>query len=345
LWDYEKGCHYDHTHGTDPDKTIFADIVKTWSQEISYPWQTPNENDLKHKGYVYLYEEFPTCIQFSGIGTVFNDNCITHVLYIPHSIGTTMAMTTRFHSFRLAARVCNRDLTQCGIVQTGGWSDFGVLHCPYKKTACPLSSDPQPLAQDNGVLPSKVTVDQPPYRAVPPIDLVSRGLKDGKITQFWSSLGPNPSVVAYYPDTYNLTFEGAWVGVDGWGGIDPKNTTAAHFICETGNCKLNHSTFQIFTIKLKDLPKGPFTGFTNRQGKIDTSCNQEGPNCIPLVIESNVPAGTAFMNREVRQGNPAYAPYLEFDICFDSTGKSASCANSTSTTSGWIKPTIMSTMY
>jgi len=47
LWDAERGCHYDHEHGDNPHDVdhIFGTEFYDWAGgEISYPWQTPDEN-------------------------------------------------------------------------------------------------------------------------------------------------------------------------------------------------------------------------------------------------------------------------------------------------------------
>jgi hypothetical protein len=337
IWNYEKGCHYDHTHGHNPYNTVFKEIVEKWDRAISYPWQTPGENETKHKGYIYLYTEAKNgCEQLGTVGTDFKYNCVTHVLYQTHSLGTTMAMTTRFHSFRTVARVCDKEtVTKCGFVETGGWQDYGTLHCPYKSVHCALDTDPSPLLSDGGVLPNKVAIDQPPYRAMPPISMLDNLSIRGHLTQFWSTLGPNPINYAYFPDRYNIMFGSAWHSRDAWGSIDPANPNMQHFICEEGDCKFNHSTFQLFTARFGNIPSGPYSGFTDTRGNVVFNCTQTGPNCVPLIVTAGVPGGSAQLNKSV---NPANEILYDYDICFTNQGEVASCALENTTTSGWIKP-------
>jgi hypothetical protein len=65
LWDENQGCHYDHTHGHEPDETMFAAQASGW--RFDFPWQTFStdggdpyalpqedsvfENDRKHNGF------------------------------------------------------------------------------------------------------------------------------------------------------------------------------------------------------------------------------------------------------------------------------------------------------
>lgn len=344
IWDDKSGCHYDHTHGIDPSTTIFADIYKSWNQQISYPWQTPNENTSKHKGYLYLYTEAKDgCEQFSNI-TGFYDkyNCITHALYVVHSMGTVMEMNARYHSFRAVFRICDKATkTQCGFVQTGGWSDYGVLDCPYKKAQCPLPVDPVPLSTDNGKLPDNVAFNQPPYRAMDPVADLDRSLKSGIMQQIWSSIGPNPSIAAYYPDPFNRFFGSVWASSDGWGPIDPAMPSMDNFICKDGSCKYNHSQFQIFTLRLTNVPKGPFAGFTDKKGNISSSCKSESADCIPLVTTSGTPEGNAVLNRAARVGKAEYAQIYDYDVCFNEDGSVGMCSDPKTVSAGWIKPSGM----
>src|SRR5690606_24935309 len=93
--------------------------------EISYPWQTPNENSMKHEGYVWLYTQAAGGCEQLGSEQRGQLNCVTDVLVQVHSIGTPMAVATRVHSFVLFARVCDPAGHPCGIVQTGGHHDYG----------------------------------------------------------------------------------------------------------------------------------------------------------------------------------------------------------------------------
>lgn len=341
LWNSQLDCYYDHTHGVNPNNTIFANYAGNWG--VSYPWQTPNENEIKHKGYLNLYTEAQDgCEQFSGFPGANDDkNCVTHVLYQVHSIGTTMAMRTRFHSYRYVARICDKDNPSiCGIISGGGWADYGTLHCPYKQAHCALDTDP--INPNGGPLPDDVAFSQPPYRAVAIPSTVSRQIDLGRLSQFWN----NQQIALnnqYYPDAPNEMISSAWSFSDGWGWIDPDNMLADQFVCMDGSCHFNHSRAHMWTFVVKlpsELGSGilNYDGYTNRHGHIVSNCTQAGVDCVPLHIDG-VPAGTAILNRAVRQNSVALGDPYEFDICFNSNNEVVSCE--VGETSGWIKPTMM----
>ncbi len=347
LWNKEKGCHYDHTHGYDPDKTIFKDIVASWDQEISYAWQTPNENLYKHKGYVYLYTEAKDGCELGRYKNA--EGCIRKLLYQIHSIGTNMELTMRFHSFRFVAEVCNLDQSECGIVQGGGQTDFGVTHCPYKNAHCATKLDPTPLPEDNGVLPAKVTIQQPPYKANGVLSNEARLRRAGRNTQFWNGFAPNPIVAAYYPNHPNQLFSPAWAALDGWTLLDPADAESGmyheHFLCADGSCKFNHSEYRMYSFRIV-IPAGPDRAvkFTTVQGAPDKNCSAASSTCAAFSASNGVPAsiGTYFLDRKV---NPANAPELEFDICFNKdSGEPEGCNSNSSVTSGWTLPQDTSAM-
>lgn len=345
LWNEEKGCHYDHTHGVDPADTIFSDVAGDWG--VSYPWQTPNENEMKHKGYINLYTVAENgCEQF---GTV-TGNCITHILYQVHTMGTPMAIRTRFHSYRYAARVCKPGTNDCGIITGGGHADYGTLHCPYKKGSCPLPSDPVNPA--GGLLPEKVAMDQPPYRATPELTNKQRNLRSEVLVQFWNNLqGKNN--YEYYTDHPNEIVGTAWGFTDSWGWVDQSDVMTDHFQCIDGSCGYNHSRAHLWTFRIR-VPAElgnknsmiTTTAYTDRHGHLVEGCTTAGVDCVPLVL-NNVPGGTALLNRRVTQGKKignAYSgqPY-EFDACFNENGKIDSCEEYP--TAGWITPQLVDMNY
>ncbi|GAB4162591.1 MAG: hypothetical protein Fur003_5560 [Candidatus Dojkabacteria bacterium] len=342
IWNSQVGCHYDHTHGADPSQTIFKDIVAGWGQTISYPWQTPNEQLMKHHGYMYVYDRTPDgkCLISLPEGSPLQGetlNCITDILYVVHTMGTNFELMGRFHSFRVVARVCNPTLSQCGFVQTGGWADYGILECPYKTGHCPVPADPNPLPTNKT---GQIEFNQPPYRASDRITDLTRALKSGINAQFWTNQLLNKVQQKFYPNPYNQRVGSSWAATDGWGGLDPANPGVNHFICPQGDCLYNHSSFQIFTFVFKELPAGPFSGFTDKKGNIVQTCTSEGPDCIPLVVSAGVPAGDAWLIRQVRPGFEDVAPIHEYDVCFGTNGQRSDCHSTGNTTVGWILPNM-----
>jgi hypothetical protein len=282
-----------HHHGADPwqsdprivafleDNPVFA--------AIGHPWlSSPMENgfpDGKHSGFKFLAETDTGCEE-----TVPGWLCVDSYLYQVHSTGIGAEWRVRIHSHKAVLVVCDADGTQCGIVATGGHADFGNPHDLYKQSICPLASNP----------PAGTGLHQPPYRV--------RGGAGPNI--FWSSLH-NPVTFQYYDPVPNRILQTAWIESDVWslpvvgpGCVDPEQDEV------TGG---NQTTFQVFTFRLKieDIPR-PFEGFTDVYGNVDATCTEMGPNCVPLYVGADVPAGNVYFNRSVIAGDPAAAPIQTF---------------------------------
>ncbi len=324
IWNYEYGCHYDHTHNHNPSDTIFAEEVQSWEQPVSYPWQTPHENVHKHAGYKYVYVENPECAVLET-----GDNCIKYALVQLHSVGSTLDTKARFHSFRAIALLCDSTGNNCGVAQTGGWGDFGIMHCDYKTEHCPLETDPPVPAERFGL---------PPYRTSTQLENLNHVLASGKNVQYWNS-GVLPVQLPYFPDPHNQIFEYDWQTYDAWDVVDPADLETIHFICaDQPDCRFNHSTIRMYEMVFNvpdQLGDGrvTFNGFTDLQGNIDPSCTAPAPECIPLILD-NVPADSATFRIPV--GNVPITEFDDYDIYF--------CGNELcgphdagATPSGWIK--------
>lgn len=313
---------FEHHHGVNPENyiDIFGPTLSSYLATygtVSYPWHTPDENSMEglghHHGYVWLYdhargdETQPGCELFNNGGNLPTDtlNCVTDVLIELHTDGTQAHLRKRFHSHYVFMRVCDQTLTQCGIVATGGWVDYGILHTPYKKVQCPLPGiDPE--VPEGYVF----NLDQPPYRT----SFVE--YRGDRVVQFWSGLHPNQVVADIYPEDPNATVGVAWSTIDAWGYINPEHCDDPAydvFGVTEGRTELNNSLFQIFTIFLYDHPPAPFVGWTDRWGHVVEGCTQADTDCVPFVVTEGVPDGGALLNRPVKQGDPEAAPLLEFD--------------------------------
>ncbi len=313
---------FEHHHGVNPADYVdvfgptLSDYLATYSP-ISYPWQTPDENSPvglgHHHGYVWLYDQARSddphtgCELFNNGGHLPTDslNCVTDVLMEIHTDGTQAHLRKRFHSHYLFMRVCDQaTLTQCGIVATGGWVDYGILHTPYKNAHCPLAGvDPE--------VPEgySFNLGQPPYRAS------QVAWKGNKVVQIWSGLRPNTVVADLYPEQPNHTIGVVWSTLDAWGIIDAEHCADSAFDVSgttQGIPGLNNSLFQIWEIYLYDHPPAPFTGWTDRWGHV-VECTKAGTDCVPFIVTEGVPDGAALLNRQVRQGDAEAAPFLEFD--------------------------------
>ncbi len=150
IWDYQRGCHYDHTHGDDPslaDK-YFGKFGALWGGDtISYPFNSgPTENTLKHPGYKISvkmpgYHPFPKCgtEDNTDITGDHSDNCIVAARVEYHLLGGLPAIFARYHSFFAEMYICKGhpstppgpNSANCGIVRMGGILDYAQLQAPH----------------------------------------------------------------------------------------------------------------------------------------------------------------------------------------------------------------------
>lgn len=301
VWDYEYGCYWDHTHNDDPASMDYMFGPWPFSQTISYPHETPAENELKHEGYkYYTFDTNGECVFEKDLNM---DGCVTGLRIVYHAIGSEIGIRTRFHSYYGQVQIKNPDGT-FGTISSGGWSDFGILHNPYKDVHCPLESDP-----DN------FNILQPPYRA----------LHNYIGETSWNS-GSN-GVGSFSP--YNRVLAYDWFDYDTWtheNSCADYATDELNFICDNIDaCPYNHSQTRFYEIVAQIPPeirtggKMNFSGFTDLEGFIDESCTQAGPVCVPLEIE-NVDSSESFgfrLNVGGPQNNPALFPIDEYAKEYD----------------------------
>lgn len=350
------------THGVNPNDyvSVFGSVLVDYLAkygEISYPWRTADEN-LEygfghHTGYVWIYDHVEGgCALFDNDGNPDTNpppgNCVTDVLVGVHTDGTLAHLRKRFHSHYVFMRACDTaTLTQCGIVATGGWVDYGILEVPYKQNHCPLPGF------DPAVPPGYMfDLNQPPYRTSmnaykgnlalltnpdylfwDKIDLI--GLSQNRppmAVQFWSGLRPNADVdtqaiydlkngLPYPQNMPNQTLGVAWSSLDAWGIIETASCADPELdvmFDSTGHSALNNTSFQIFTISLYAHPAAPATEFavywTNRWGLLVEGCTVAAVDCVPFYVSAGTPDGGALLNRQVDQGNATIAPIHEFEV-------------------------------
>lgn len=304
-----------HHHGADP--TQFGELWELYreqtGQEIGYAWlSSPFENIFpypvgNHEGFKFLGESDTGCSQMDRTGDY---NCIKSYLLLVHSMGTVHHLLTRIHSNYGVFQVCTLDLSQCGLVATGGLPDYGVLHAGYKREICQLAGDPPSYPYD-----TLAGLNRLPYRAA--VDHSLRLPTETENIQFWNSQGPGPGQVKNYPHLPNNILGLSWSAVDSWDYMDVSDCDNLEKIvvpCPDGSCALNGTSFQVFTIRLQRLPVArPFSGFTNVDGHLDSTCKEASPICVPLIITEGVPQGDALLSRGVRQGKCDQVPCQEFD--------------------------------
>lgn len=128
LWDYENGCHYDHTHGDNPhlvDDIFGTDIYNYMQGEISYPWHTAGENEeIKHKSYSWFVARDLPCQNQYGPGCIVAFRAFAHTDL--HNVKAT------HHSALVEAMVCLKpedggDANSCGRFLVSGHQATGDL--------------------------------------------------------------------------------------------------------------------------------------------------------------------------------------------------------------------------
>ena len=146
LWDYQRGCHYDHTHGDDPAlaNKYFGTFGALWGgATISYPFNSgASENTVKHPGYKISvrmpgYHPFPKCgtEDNTDITGDHSDNCIIAARVEYHLLGGLPAIFARYHSYFAEMYICSgkSGYKDCGIVRMGGLLDYAQLQAPHYK--------------------------------------------------------------------------------------------------------------------------------------------------------------------------------------------------------------------
>ncbi len=293
LVNHEWGCHYDHEHKDNPHAVndIFGPVSVAIGQEISYPWQTVGahgaENEHKHGGYGWLVRRDMPCLE-NGTG-----GCITDFRAQYHAIMAPAGATTRVHSFWMEARACRTDNpTQCGILRTGGWLDYGVLL--VDGVHVPLPVDPP-----GGPFPA----EHRPAR----LHCVENSHTCGASHGIWYSEQYNPETGepgAVLPQLAIATD-------DAWSKINPWNPSEFVPFCENGQCRFNNSVMEAHLLSFY-LPLQLDTdedgiinlnAFTDQWGKIAPDCVAAGPACIPIQVQ-NLPLG----HYQYRDDSHGYQP-------------------------------------
>jgi len=319
LWDYARGCHYDHTHNDDPalGDSVFGPAGALWGgQSASYPWMTANENNQQgHPGYKYYVNlnPQPNCAVegYEYLGSV---NCVSAFRIQYHDAGGNAHMVKRFHSYYLEARIQRGSIV--GTVQTGGWADYGCLHESYKDRFLPLPGiDPVQANGQTACGSGGQTINSDPYRAPKDTWQEIQGRTKGDNMWIWTS---------HNRYGYNRVGFFFFRTLDSWGSIDASDPYEEHFLCPDFRCKFNNSEHHVFNIfatipAALDTDKDGivnYTGYTDIKGNIVQGCTAPGENCVPLRIV-NAPVGTALWSRNLSGPRPAGDPIRDHDIYFN----------------------------
>lgn len=125
LWNYDLGCHHDHTHGDDPhelDDILGTELYALMDGDgFGTPWQTISadgyfENDVKHAGYIWYVRRDMPC---QG-----SEPCVDNLRLVVHQ-HTIHDASVRFHSATVEGTTSDG-----GYFLFGTHMDFGDLHAP-----------------------------------------------------------------------------------------------------------------------------------------------------------------------------------------------------------------------
>ncbi len=303
-----------HDHGSDPNSVndIFGE-PGCWfgncGQSISYPFETPNENAVKHEAYTWIVRRDLPKVGQTGVS---RDPWIKAFRLQAHFTSGAFGVDggqasggylTRFHSFSLEAQVCRQSDDACGIVRFASHMDTGCLKVQGVQHCLPGEED---AAGENTNLR---------WRAH------SHTFPDGR--------NPNSNInrVLWYGKTglANVPpFRRVAMNVESNDSsvlIDLNDISTLHLICPEFDCKFNDSLMRVhrfkFFVDARDYPDldgdglVSETGFMNSRGTLEASCSAVGPTCFPYIIQ-DAPLGR--YSYEPSQQLPSGGlGYIEFD--------------------------------
>lgn len=308
LFDYERGCHYNHEHKDDPRElddvfgTGFYDLA---GGELSYPWQTfrgtgenypapplPGnfENDFKHEGYGWIVRR--------GGSDEHRFEKILDLRIQIHAVMAPEGATTRFHSFYVEARVKNPD-NSIGYIRTGGWVDF-----------CHLQVTNQMGEETDIIFPG----DCDPIPDFP----AKRQHSDSTpgLTWYGGNAPRRHGFAAFYIRSH-----------DTWAPVNPDDPSELVFFCPDFDCENNGSTLMLLELSMNIIPGSGginldpdydgllnYSGYTDRYGIVIEGCTEPGLDCVPLELENVTTSIFAFMGSELREYD--ISPPNEFWIAY-----------------------------
>lgn len=318
---------FGHTHNSDPSgSALYGLFIDTFGQEISYPWQTPNENELKHEA--YKYASWPTheaapgeCVKYlSPTNQLEQTYCVTDFLLEYHG-STAFGMGTRFHSFAgcFALDPDPNVSGDEGRACFGGWNDYLKVELPYKDSDGDLVVlEPlEPRERDilYGLLQSPYLAHLS-YEACATNPNLIRTVEDdlgiGRITHQWNN--GNTSI-------FGQAVQFAFTGRDAWGGVCPDDPTQIIFPEDMGLTNpgsLDNSQARVYQVDVfvpnvnGDGSRVQLQGFTDRMGNLDSTCSVVSADCVPAFIDAlpgsyrfRIPIGDANFDQS------------EFDVYYD----------------------------
>lgn len=371
LWNSADNCHYDHEHGEPYPawaQSLWGDYTLVTGQEISYPWQTANENALKHNGYKLFHKDlrlgYPysydyehangdPCPAFASAQDITPGGPAYHVRVVAYSMQThnlshAHEAMTRKHSYFAQLLVCDPATDTFGTIITGGHGDYGQRVSPYQGPLLALPDQPQP----------PYDVRREPYLSHPCADAAcgNFAFRQNKKFSNGSNWTNEPVHVVGANKIVNFSFRIRNV----YDGIEDRQTQPSPvYLCTQDggdtfhqpgcySVGTQHNFFQVrgwgapASLDAQDGSTDNFvtySGFTDLNGTIDTNCTAAGPACVPLEL-TNVRVGSLMGDDQEKlfgfTNSLNKALFLERNICFTASGAVGDCEQHTP--SGWIGP-------
>lgn len=321
VYNQAMDCHYDHHHGRNPyDSEIVALLgspEEYTGQGIGYSWQTPNENQLKHRAYYWLWEVNDECVP-----SLIGDLCTKAFRFELHGDMGVLGAKTRFHSYWAEIMGCKVGTDDCGVVRFGGWLDTGCLYDNYFGDLHTTSQDPPNCL--------KAFPNNNAYRVLNQLDD-----KDNALSQWQSGNWPAKSGTVegqasgrilwasghaysdYAQPMRNLVFG----YLDNWAVASAGNLDAWEYICPDFQCPFNGSLGHVSNFSTNKFVAGSDSYYTDLQGFRDDACTETSAECVPFMLE-DWPGGNVgyHRNRQYKNGisGTPYHPrnilfYYEFD--------------------------------
>jgi hypothetical protein len=332
-------CTYGFELGDNPhqlDQT-FGPMGGWWNNgqehDISYPWETMNENEGKHTAYKIIVrgsDQNPLQPWYTDSG----QNYIKALRGEYHLDGPKGFVMSEYHSFAFEAQICSPD-NNCGVARFGGVQDLGerlLTHddgsytCIYPNPNIPsntgicgtngqttngprsMAGGPNDSRRDETWYGSNNTFHQ---TGAPNI-----GLDFGVILgSVWSpihasspmdAMSTDPNVRGDYPPHYRAQ------------PLIPQNVDDWHHgtIVEVSALGLSLSGFPITNGRVNAK------GYLDRYGNVVQGCTSMGPDCVPFEL-TNVPTGLeGFRDLEYSQATGTPGQNKNYDVVNPSTGDS-----------------------
>ena len=261
-----------HEHKQNPHALDGLLGTQLWSWtggDISYPWETPNENLNKHEGYGWLVRQNIPIDNDTVYGQ--RPGSVRNYRFGYHAINSSVGAVTRLHSFVFDSELCWKPTNQCGPFFTAGWLDWGNLFSDDRVHV--------PLPGDN-----------------PNANNITNG-RGARI----HNRGPNAGSIWYSnskgaDDTANDFISFLLVLSDAWGPINPADPNELILDCPDFQCEWNNSQvrvlqvdvdLEVFVPELNGLIE--FSGFTDRYGAVVSGCTSVSLDCVPLEIHGIPP--------------------------------------------------------